>query len=290
MPDPDHGDQAPKMTLGAFIKSLRLRVHGESRVLGPYERLPSRRGKRVTQEEMAEAVAVSRVWYATLESDAVIRTSMRVLSRVAEVLMLSADERAQLFQLAIPELRRVGLSNDSVAVLDGFSVMRTAVKRLWAATSETEALAEASEQLVTWFRDVAQIGSARRLGVGIWDVGLLQVVDSTKRFEKVILEIGASFATAEDVDEAHVFPQLLEPGETGLVSQLYSPPMRRAIDDTMARCGLARGSFDSCTTRVRSRNGLVACLGIFQVSEHVYSRTDLAILSTVAQLTSLALS
>jgi transcriptional regulator with XRE-family HTH domain len=207
------GEQTQVATLGAYLKSARARIHSEVRTLGPYERLASRRGKRVTQEETAEAVGVSRVWYATLESGAPIRTSMRVLGRLADVLILSADERARLFQLAIPELHHVGLCNDSVAVLEAFTFMRTAAKRLWAATSESDVLAEASEQLAIWFRDVAQIGSARRLDVGRWDTRLLEPVDSTKRFDEVIREIGASFATAEDVDEAFVLPQLVQPGE-----------------------------------------------------------------------------
>jgi hypothetical protein len=66
--------------------------------------------------------------------------------------------------------------------------------------------------------------------------------------------------------------------------------VRRAVDDIVARCGLGRGSFDSFMARVRSRSGLIACLGLYQESRHVYSETDRAILSTTAELTSLALS
>jgi transcriptional regulator with XRE-family HTH domain len=278
------------VTLGAYLKSLRVRLNREVRALGPYERLPSRRGKRVTQEETAEAVGVSRVWYATLESDAVIRTSTRVLSRIADVLMLSAQERTRLLDLAIPELQGVGLSSDSVAVLEAFSVVRAGAKRLWGATSEREALDQASEHLATCFRDVAQIGSARRLDVGIWDTRLLEPVDSTKRFEEVIRELGGAFATAQDVDDAFVFPLLCQPGETGLVFQLYSPSVRRVLNDTMGRFGFGLDSFDSFHVRVRSRSGLIACLGLFQESGHRFSEPDRAILSTVAELTSLALS
>jgi transcriptional regulator with XRE-family HTH domain len=290
MATPDSFDEAQSVTLGTFLKSARMRIHRESRALGPYERSSTRRGKRVTQEEIAEAVSVSRVWYATLESDAAIRMSTRVLSRVADVLMLSAGERAQLVRLAIPELQRVGLRDDSVAVLEAFSVMRAAAKRLWAATSESEALVEASEQLATWFRDVPQIGSARRLDVGTWDVRLLEPADSTTRFEEVIRDISASCATVEDVDDLHLFPQLVEPGETGRVFQLYTPPVRRLADDTLARYGLGRGAFDSFLARVRSRSGLIACVGVYLKSADAYSETDHAILSTVAELTSLALS
>jgi hypothetical protein len=168
--------------------------------------------------------------------------------------------------------------------------MRAAAKRLWAATSETEALAEASELLATWFRDVAQVATSRRLHTGVWDSRLLEVVETSKRFEEAIHEVSSSFATAADVDELHVFPKLLQPGETGLLFRLYSPLMRRAIDDTLAGYGLGSSSYDSFLARVRSRRGLIACLGLYHVSGWVYSETDSAILSTIAEFTSLALS
>ncbi len=82
----------------------------------------------------------------------------------------------------------------------------------------------------------------------------------------------------------------VQPGENGLVLQLFSPPIRGGIDDTLARCGLRRGSVDCFDARVRTRSGLIACLGLFQETGYPFSETDQAIVSTVAQLTSLALS
>jgi hypothetical protein len=93
--------------LRAFLKGLRQRVHPEARTLGAHQRLPSRRGRPVTQEEVAEAIGVSRAWYALLESGATIRTSMQLLDRLAGALMLTSRERAILFYLAIPELRQI---------------------------------------------------------------------------------------------------------------------------------------------------------------------------------------
>jgi transcriptional regulator with XRE-family HTH domain len=286
----DESDQTQFRTLGAYLKRARTRIDREALSLGPYERLASRRGRRVTQEEVAETVGVSRVWYATLEAGAHVRASMRVIGRLADILTLNADERVRLFQLAIPELQRVELSDHSVSVLEALSFMRAAAKRLWSSTSEIDALLEASEQLASWFRDVPQIGSAQRLGPGIWDSHFLTVAGSTKRFEKLVFEILASFTTAEDIDEAHVFPQLIQPGETGLVLQLYSPPVRRLVDETLACSGLGCGSYDSFTARVRSRGGLIACLGLYHETRYNFSETDRAILSTLAELTSLALS
>src|ERR1700736_1690372 len=96
-----------QLTLGAFLKGLRTRIHSEARTLGTHERLPCRWGKPVTQDELSEAAGVTRIWYCRLESDARIRASTRVLSRIADALMLTAEERFRLFQLGIPEVQPV---------------------------------------------------------------------------------------------------------------------------------------------------------------------------------------
>jgi DNA-binding XRE family transcriptional regulator len=99
--------------LGAFLKSLRLRIDPFADRLGPFERLSFRRGRVVSQQELADAIEVSRNWYTLLESGRAIRTSPRLLARLAEVLMLSGDERARLFRIAIPELRSTKLEHAS---------------------------------------------------------------------------------------------------------------------------------------------------------------------------------
>ena len=64
-----------------------------------------RRGRHVTQEELAEALGVSRNWYRRLESREPARASMKLLDRIASVFALTPEERKALFILAIPELR-----------------------------------------------------------------------------------------------------------------------------------------------------------------------------------------
>ncbi|MGB8265546.1 MAG: helix-turn-helix domain-containing protein [Candidatus Velthaea sp.] len=92
------------MPLRTFLRNLRQRIDPQCQALGPYARLPARRGKPVTQEEVAEAIGVSRVWYSMLESSAKIRASAALLDRLSRTLMLNPEERAELFRLAIPEL------------------------------------------------------------------------------------------------------------------------------------------------------------------------------------------
>jgi transcriptional regulator with XRE-family HTH domain len=90
--------------LNRLLKQFRLRIDPDQTKLGPYERLPWRRGRAVTQEELAQFLGVSRTWYAELESNAEARTSPALLNRVAVLLMVTPQERAVLFCSAFPEL------------------------------------------------------------------------------------------------------------------------------------------------------------------------------------------
>jgi transcriptional regulator with XRE-family HTH domain len=115
----------PCAELALFLKFLRLRIDRDVRVLGPYARLPSRRGKLVSQEELAEAAGVTREWYSRLEGGATTRTSLGLIDRLADVLMVTPEERATLFRLAVPEFGRVHLRDDSIAALEAFSRLRS---------------------------------------------------------------------------------------------------------------------------------------------------------------------
>ena len=97
--------EANPAELHAFLKSLRSRIQPEAEALGPHKRLPSRVGRRVTQEEIAEHVGVTREWYSMLESGTTIRTSVSLLGRLATALMTTPAERTALFSLGLPELQ-----------------------------------------------------------------------------------------------------------------------------------------------------------------------------------------
>jgi DNA-binding XRE family transcriptional regulator len=93
--------------ISCLLRELRLRVDPHARMLGAHERPNTRRGRRVSQEELAEAIGVSRCWYGLLESGAPAQPSVSLLNRLASALNASDNERVTLFSLAIPGLRGV---------------------------------------------------------------------------------------------------------------------------------------------------------------------------------------
>lgn len=101
---PRGSGRLPSSRLKPLLRHFRTRIDPRERNLGPHARPPSRRGKPVTQEELAECIGVSRYWYCMLESERPSRVSIFLLDRLAAILMLSAAERATLFALALPEL------------------------------------------------------------------------------------------------------------------------------------------------------------------------------------------
>ena len=88
----------------SLLKQRRRSIPPESVTLGSCERLPVRRGRRVTQEEIAEAVGISRNWYRRLESTDAPRASAKLLDRIAKAFQFTPEERMKLFVLGIPEI------------------------------------------------------------------------------------------------------------------------------------------------------------------------------------------
>jgi transcriptional regulator with XRE-family HTH domain len=95
-----------------FLKTLRRRIPPDASTLGVWKRLPARCGRRVTQEEAAEAVGVSRNWYRRLESCATVRASPKLLNRLATAFAVTPGERTTLFVLGIPEMRESRTRHD----------------------------------------------------------------------------------------------------------------------------------------------------------------------------------
>jgi DNA-binding XRE family transcriptional regulator len=88
----------------AFLKTHRCNIPPNAPALGAWQRLPVRRGRRVTQEEIAEAIGISRNWYRRLESGEAVRASTKLLDRIAKVFAFTPEQRIELFVLGIPEI------------------------------------------------------------------------------------------------------------------------------------------------------------------------------------------
>lgn len=89
---------------GQILRGARRAIPVDAASVGKMARHPARVGKPVSQEEIAEAVGVSRVWYALLESGRATRASIRLLERLCEALMLDENQSLRLLQLGIPEI------------------------------------------------------------------------------------------------------------------------------------------------------------------------------------------
>jgi transcriptional regulator with XRE-family HTH domain len=276
----------PRSGRALFLRFLRERIEPEVRDLGPHTRLRKRRNKRVTQEEVAEASGVTREWYAMLESGATAQPSPALLDRLADVLMVTSEERAKLFDLALPEPWRVELRDDSKMALEAFSRLRFLSRRLWAATSVEETLTIASEQIRDFFGRPVLVLASRRRQSGLWE---FRPADENNRHEawKSIKEFtmlpSAQRSPAEE-DALGLYPWLENAGDVG-TSELYPPPVLKIY----AR-RLRLGKFVFVKARVRSRTNLVAAFSAWHELGHCYSAADRAAFGAFAELTSFALS
>jgi transcriptional regulator with XRE-family HTH domain len=112
-------DQERRRQLSAFLLQKRQRVELHAKYVGPYERRHNRIGRPFTQEEIAEALDVSRQWYAALEMGSSVRPSTALLDRIATLFVLNDDERLTLFRLAIREFGAYAKSAGTI--MDGLA-------------------------------------------------------------------------------------------------------------------------------------------------------------------------
>jgi transcriptional regulator with XRE-family HTH domain len=242
----------------------------------------------VTQEELAEAIGVSREWYGMLESAAPTRTSTGLLKRLADALMVTPQQRARLFQLAVPELGRAQLRDDSIAVLEGFSRLRSLSRRLWAATSIQDVLTTATEQINDWFDGAVLVHTSHRRRSGVWESQPVDDKQDRNNASKLIREMEDQvLPTSEAIDALNLYPRLANAGDTG-TPELQPLPVQQEVLKLYARRRLT--GFTFVKARVRSRTGMIAGFCVVYELGHSYSAADSAVLGAFAELASLALS
>jgi transcriptional regulator with XRE-family HTH domain len=290
----------PRPDLAFLLRFLRQRIDPHARALGPYPRRCARLGKRVTQDELAEAIGVSREWYALLECGAArTRASTSLLDRLGDALMVTPDERGRLFHLAVPELGRVQLRDDSIAALQGFSRLRVLSKRLWAATSIDDVLTTASEQIADWFDDAVQVQTTLRRELVPWEHRSVDdrqdrnVVSKIVRDMKEVLlssesgEMKELLRTSALYDALNLHPRLPNAGDVG-TPDLWPLAVQREMPTVYARHRV--GGFSGRYVRVRARSGFIGGFYIAHEFGHSYSASDHAVFGAFGELTSYALS
>lgn len=280
-------DEERLRRLSDLLKGARRNIPANSCALGNSLRFPGRVGKAVSQEEIAEAIGVSRVWYAMLETGRPIRASVALLERLCNALMLDEQQRSSLFELGIPEIAsRVNELRES-AILEASARMRASAKRLWSTSSIEEALAAAAEESTAYFHDAELVFFVHRVAIGRWnhpyivDRGLGQ--ENASFFEDL-----AASLTPTRFDEVALYPALSEPGEVGTRDSFSATSVGELYEAESVKHKLDRCTF--LHARIRSRAGVIGGITVKHAHEHEYSEFDRAALSAIASLTSLVMA
>lgn len=253
--------------------------------------LPSvgrRRVPGLRREEVAELAGITPAWYTQLETGSDIRVSPRMLDRVASALRLSDEEKVYLFSLAIVELSALPcLQPQSHAVLEAFTSLRSLSRRLWVASTEKEVLTIAREHCARTFTPDATF-STIQTGLGRWSVHWTSDNATVRRTLEISEYVIANWPPALR-DELHLSGILNRAGDVMTRSEIvpssdFSSYFARTLDV------VEWPALDHFMAAVHSRNGFVARLtGIYEKPQS-HSKTDRAMMSAIAELTSLALA
>jgi transcriptional regulator with XRE-family HTH domain len=270
--------------LGAYLRDARERIHPRTKLLGVCERLPRRIGKRITQEEIAEAAGISRVAYTQLETGARRRPSPELLGRLADALALDPAQRGTLFRLGIPPLAETMPLPDSPPLLDGFSWMRSCTRRLWSVTDEREALAIVAEQITSRFPG-SLVSCCFRRDEGGWGLPtFFGDARDTSRMARCSEAVRSFPGGAHGGEE--LLPHAMLPGDIWTDDLLRSTNFYKRCAQLIASFGF--GEWFSVGGRVRSHRDFIAAIAIHR-AEQPFKEEEGAVLSAVTHLTSLVL-
>jgi transcriptional regulator with XRE-family HTH domain len=279
--------------LGGFLREMRCRIKPETIHLGWYERLPRRIGKSVSQEELAEAADISRIWYVQLETGGQRRPSTKLLDRLADVLMLDDDGRATLFRLGIPSLNGPGFEARETAMVNAFDWTRRCMNRLWSATSEREALDLAAEEIYSRYRRAGLIIAYVPRG----EDGRWSRTDFFGRRQDVARGMAClaeydSIVGAHGMDDFRCFPAVVQPGETFAREPLFDALQAMGVGEEAMQVVLSHGLdiWSHLHARVRSRQDFIAGIALLSPKRYAFSEEDHAVMSTLTTLVSLAAS
>jgi transcriptional regulator with XRE-family HTH domain len=245
-------------------------------------------GKTPTQEEVAEAIGVSRQWYAMMESDRPLRVSARTLGRIADALMMSPAERTMLFRLTVPELASTSLTRRSTAMLDAFASLRRVTRTLWAATTEAEALSIVREFAISQL-DLDSAVTCVRGDDGRWTFAGTGPAYGDDRMQRYQEQNRGRWGPAA-LDDLYCYTVMVYPGEviTRTERDVRFPDLAALERATLEAVDL--GSVSAVMAAIRSQRGFVARLLAVHYTEHRFTPTERAQIGTLADIASLALS
>lgn len=113
-------EPARRRRLGAFLRAKRATIAPERFALPVFRR---RRVAGLRREEVALLAGISVAWYTQIESGAPITVSPALVRRIADILELSALERAYMFTLAFEELGAVENVLPELELLSGARIV-----------------------------------------------------------------------------------------------------------------------------------------------------------------------
>jgi transcriptional regulator with XRE-family HTH domain len=252
-------------------------------------RHPSRLDKPVTQEELAEALGISREWYARIECGTATRVPPALLGRMADTLMLDETQRNALFEFAIPELRRAPIGEVAASALQ-LSSLQPVLRRLWAASSEADIITSVLEFAQELFPRTDVILCTNHVAQGYWTHAVTLGPDPVQQRIANLAELIASECTVSEIDQWFLHGVLVQPGETVLFHQVWSElGIIDMIPNFLQRVGLGHSSV--LISHVRSRKNFVGNLAIGRAgAPYEFPVTNATIFGALADLASLALS
>ena len=275
-----------RLALREFLIHCRSRLHPEDVGLIT---AGHRRVAGLRREEVAGLAGISPLWYTMLETGRYRRVSPQMLHRLSTVLRLSNSEAAYLFSLAIdelPALPALALREESHDVLGAYQSMRSFSKRLWASTTQEEALQVARECAVNEIQgDV--VATRTRGANGRWKYSAIG--DDDELGDKVLTELSARWGAAI-LDVMHCLTEMTRPGEfiTRAEQESRFPEIAAKRSAALDAIGWRQSSWAMAS--IQSRHGFISRLVVFHSTMHEYSSMERAKLTSIADLTSFALS
>lgn len=226
-----------------------------------------------------------------LERGAALNASPRLLTRLADAFSLSDTDRTVLFRLALPALRTTASppARDDSA-LQSVQALRIAARRIWSASSAIEIMATVTEAVAAVFPDADFVGTFRRVQPGRWDYPVLLGGD---RFASSLQDLHEELQdglTPDQIDEVMLHGVLTQAGQVGTREELHrNISVKHRIDGAFERAGFASANF--VDAHVRSDDSFEATIFANYIVKAVdFSELDRAVLGTLADLASLALS